>query len=43
VLAGYLGVLLVGASFLSVGLLASALARSQLAAAVSTFVPARSR
>jgi ABC-type transport system involved in multi-copper enzyme maturation permease subunit len=38
VLAGYLGVLLVGASFLSVGLLASALARSQLAAAVSTFV-----
>ena len=38
VLAGYLGVLLVGASFISVGLLASALARSQLAAAVSTFV-----
>jgi len=38
VLAGYLGVLLVGASFLSVGLLASALARSQLAAAISTFV-----
>ena len=38
VLSGYLGVLLVGASFLSVGLLASALARSQLAAAISTFV-----
>ena len=38
VLAGYLGVLLVGASFISVGLLASALARSQLAAAISTFV-----
>jgi ABC-2 type transport system permease protein len=38
VLAGFLGVLLVGASFLSVGLLASAVARSQLAAAVSTFV-----
>ena len=38
VLAGYLGVLLVGATFISVGLLASALARSQLAAAVSTFV-----
>lgn len=38
VLAGYLGVLLVGASFLAVGLLASALARSQLAAAVATLV-----
>ena len=38
VLAGYLGVLLVGASFLGVGVLASALARSQLAAAISTFV-----
>jgi ABC-type transport system involved in multi-copper enzyme maturation permease subunit len=38
VLAGYLGVALVGASFLAVGLLASALARSQLAAAVATFV-----
>lgn len=38
VLAGYLGVLLVGASFLAIGLLASAMARSQLAAAVTTFV-----
>lgn len=38
VLAGYLGVALVGASFLAVGLLASAVARSQLAAAVMTFV-----
>ncbi|MBL9100148.1 MAG: Gldg family protein [Myxococcales bacterium] len=38
VLAGYLGVLLVGASFISVGVLTSALARSQLAAAIATFV-----
>lgn len=38
VLAGYLGVALVGATFLAVGLLASALVRSQLAAAVLTFV-----
>ena len=38
VLAGYVGVALVGASFLAVGLLASAIARSQLAAAVTTFV-----
>ncbi len=38
VLAGYLGVLLVGASFLSIGLFTSTLARTQLAAAISTFV-----
>lgn len=38
ILAGYLGALLVGASFLAVGVLASALVRTQLAAALSTFV-----
>ncbi len=38
ILSGYLGVLLVGATFISLGLLASALVRSQLAAAVTTFV-----
>ncbi len=35
---GYLGTFLVGASFLAVGVLSSALSRSQLAAALSTFV-----
>ncbi|MCA9720497.1 MAG: ABC transporter permease, partial [Myxococcales bacterium] len=35
---GYLGVLLVGASFLAIGLLASALVRNQLAAALTTAV-----
>lgn len=35
---GYLGTFLVGASFLAVGVLASAVARSQLAAALTTFV-----
>ena len=38
ILSGYLGVLLVGATFLALGLLASSLVRSQLAAAVTTFV-----
>ncbi|MCA9660707.1 MAG: Gldg family protein [Myxococcales bacterium] len=38
ILSGYLGVLLVGATFIAVGLLASSLVRSQLAAAVTTFV-----
>ncbi|TPV97129.1 MAG: hypothetical protein B7733_00855 [Myxococcales bacterium FL481] len=38
ILAGYLGALLVGASFLAVGVLASALVRTQLAAALSTVV-----
>jgi ABC-2 type transport system permease protein len=37
VLAGYLGVLGIGALFLSVGLLASSLTRSQLVAAILTF------
>lgn len=36
--AGYLGTLMVGASFLAIGLLASAFSRSQLGAAISTFV-----
>lgn len=36
--AGYLGTFMVGASFLSVGLLMSALSRSQLSAALGTFV-----
>lgn len=36
--AGYLGTFLVGASFLAIGLLMSALAKSQLQAAISTFV-----
>jgi ABC-2 type transport system permease protein len=35
---GYLGTFMVGASFVAVGLLASALSKSQLGAAVSTFV-----
>jgi ABC-2 type transport system permease protein len=35
---GYLGTAMVGASFLAIGLLASALARTQLAAALATFV-----
>lgn len=35
---GYLGTLLVGASFLAIGVLASALSRSQLASAIGTFV-----
>ena len=35
---GYLGTVLVGATFLAIGVLASALTRSQLAAAISTFV-----
>lgn len=35
---GYLGTLLVGASFLAIGVLASAMSRSQLAAAIGTFV-----
>jgi ABC-2 type transport system permease protein len=35
---GYLGTALVGASFLAIGLLASAVARTQLAAALATFV-----
>lgn len=38
ILAGYLGTMLVGASFLGIGVLTSALARSQLAAAVGTTV-----
>lgn len=38
VLAGYLGTFLAGSSFIALGLLASALSRSQLAAALSTFV-----
>ncbi|MEE9383449.1 MAG: Gldg family protein [Nannocystaceae bacterium] len=38
IMAGYLGVLLVGGSFLAIGLVASAIVRSQLAAALSTFV-----
>ncbi|MBK6916868.1 MAG: Gldg family protein [Deltaproteobacteria bacterium] len=36
--AGYLGTALVGASFLAIGLVASAAARSQLSAAIATFV-----
>lgn len=36
--AGYLGTVLVGASFLGLGLLASALTRSQLSAAIGSFV-----
>ncbi len=38
IFSGYFGTLLVGASFLAIGTLASALARSQLAAAIGTFV-----
>lgn len=38
ILSGYLGTLLVGASFIAVGLVFSAFARSQLAAAIGTFV-----
>lgn len=38
ILSGYLGVLLTGGTFLALGLLASSLVRSQLAAAVVTFV-----
>ncbi len=38
ILSGYLGTFLCGASFLAVGLLFSSLARSQLAAAIGTFV-----
>lgn len=38
ILSGYLGTFLVGASFIAVGLLFSAFARSQLAAAIGTFV-----
>lgn len=38
IVAGYLGTLLVGASFIALGLLASALTRSQLSAAIGSFV-----
>ena len=38
IFSGYLGTFLVGASFMAVGLLFSAFARSQLAAAIGTFV-----
>jgi len=38
ILSGYLGTLLVGASFLAIGLLSSAIARNQLAAAIGSFV-----
>ena len=38
ILSGYLGTFLVGASFLAVGLVFSAFSRSQLAAAIGTFV-----
>ncbi|MCX4244596.1 Gldg family protein [Paraliomyxa miuraensis] len=38
ILSGYLGTMLVGASFLSLGLLTSALTRSQLSAAIGSFV-----
>jgi ABC-type transport system involved in multi-copper enzyme maturation permease subunit len=38
ILSGYLGTFLVGASFIAVGLVFSALSRSQLAAAIGTFV-----
>ncbi len=38
ILAGYLGTGLAGASFLAIGLLASAASRSQLGAAIATFV-----
>jgi ABC-type transport system involved in multi-copper enzyme maturation permease subunit len=38
ILSGYLGTFLVGASFIAVGLVFSAFARSQLAAAIGTFV-----
>jgi ABC-2 type transport system permease protein len=38
ILSGYLGTALVGASFLAIGVLASTLARNQLAAALGTFV-----
>ncbi len=38
IVAGYLGTLMVGASFLGVGLVTSALTRSQLGAAIGTFV-----
>lgn len=38
VLAGYLGTALCGASFLAIGLVASAASRSQLTAAIATFV-----
>lgn len=38
ILSGYLGTVLVGASFLALGLVASALTRSQLSAAIGSFV-----
>lgn len=38
IVSGYLGTMLVGGSFLAIGVLASALSRSQLAAAIGTFV-----
>lgn len=38
ILSGYLGTVLVGASFIAAGLLASVLTRSQLGAAIATFV-----
>jgi ABC-type transport system involved in multi-copper enzyme maturation permease subunit len=38
ILSGYLGTFMVGASFIAVGLVFSAFARSQLAAAIGTFV-----
>ena len=38
ILSGYYGTLMVGASFIGIGLLASALTRSQLSAAIATFV-----
>ncbi len=38
IVSGYLGTLLVGASFLALGLLTSALTRSQLSAAIGSFV-----
>lgn len=38
ILSGYLGVLLCGSSFLALGILASAVVRTQLAAAIVTFV-----
>jgi ABC-2 type transport system permease protein len=38
IVAGYLGTLIVGASFLGIGLVSSAVTRSQLGAAIGTFV-----
>jgi ABC-2 type transport system permease protein len=38
IVSGYVGTLLVGASFISIGLVTSALSRSQLGAAIATFV-----